>query len=223
MTIIPAYIRSGSSLVMVIPSDGGVGLRDAPAGGAGPVGGGPVGEDFWHAASAGFYGAEGLEIHRWQLADGRYLSGAPLDLGEIDLWSSPPMALSNDGDALSLFIGGGKSLTGSLGGENAAARLSSRNFLPAAPPETMAWARHPELASLTRQAVVVGSDQRLIDWRHGEQRGLPFELGDALFSAADKYLVADVDEGWENNDLLPYFSPAAIGPSGYLPMDGRGL
>ncbi len=171
------------------------------------------GEAFWHAASAGFYGAESLAVGRWSLADGRFLTGAPLDL-DVESWNLPTLAMSNDGDALSMSFGGGGKLT--AGGDSAVAPegappagRAGNGWVPAAPPEVMAHAGRAALGELSPRVVIPTEDQMLADWRHGELRGLPFQLGDARFTSADKYLVADPDEGWQNNDLLPYFSPAA--------------
>lgn len=167
---------------------------------------GSTGEDFWHAASFGFYGDGGISIGRWRLADGGALAEVPVDLGEVIFWSAPPLALSNDGDVVTLQVSSGGTLTAGL---SAGEAQTASGFLPAAPPETFELARRDDLKTLHARAGVILQNQRLIDWRRGDQRGLPFELGDAYFTAADKYLVADLDQAWQTGDLVPYFTPAA--------------
>jgi len=159
--------------------------------------------DFWNAASFGFYGADGIGIGRWRLADGGELSNVDIDVASLMFYGSPPLALSNDGDLLSLSTDGGGTLTSPLSGG------LNKGFLPASPPESFAAAGREELQSLTSRAVVITEGQRIIDWRHGDQRGLPFQLGDAYFTSADKYLVANLNETWRTEDLVPYFTPAA--------------
>ncbi|MCG8462053.1 MAG: Ig-like domain repeat protein, partial [Holophagales bacterium] len=145
------------------------------------------------------YGDGGISIRVHALDDGALVESGSVAVGGDPYGPPPVTSLSNDGEVLAFVVE-------SYGDASSTVREPgrSRNLIPAAPPEVM------ERAGVDEKGLGgFGGPQSLADWARGEDRQLPFRLGEALWTPVDKYLVGDLDSSFDFDGLVPYFTPAA--------------
>ncbi|MEM1181502.1 MAG: FlgD immunoglobulin-like domain containing protein, partial [Acidobacteriota bacterium] len=152
----------------------------------------------------------GPTVRRLAAEDGALISEALVRV-EGGPFDAPPVPrLARSGDALSVLVDPGAFPFAPAPGDGEADREAPKNLIPAmSETERLRFLPAPTRSSVREKSDRLAPGQHLVRWQTAESRELPLRVGDGLWTAEDKFLVADVDAGEDFEGRLPYYTSAA--------------